>query len=151
MVGLVVLDLTVPQIVRRLVALVKTGGNGKDALRDISILACVLFTVFLLRGVFQFVQSYMNHKAGWGVVSDLRRTIYEHVQRQSLRFHDDQQTGRLMSRIVNDTELFERLIAHALPDTLVNVLTLCGVSAVLLTINVRLMLLTLIPMPFMGC
>jgi ATP-binding cassette subfamily B protein/subfamily B ATP-binding cassette protein MsbA len=44
--------------------------------------------------------------------------------------------------------MFERLIAHAVPDTLVNVLLLVGVSAVLSVMNWRLMLLTLVPVPF---
>ena len=52
-----------------------------------------------------------------------------------------------MSRIINDTDLFERMIAHALPDVIVNGITLVGVTAILLSMNVRLTLLTLIPIP----
>ena len=70
----------------------------------------------------------MAHVAGWGVVADVRQHIYEHLQRLSLRFYEDKQTGQLMSRMVNDSDLFEQLIAHAIPDVLVNVLTLVGVS-----------------------
>jgi ATP-binding cassette subfamily B protein/subfamily B ATP-binding cassette protein MsbA len=81
------------------------------------------------------------------VVAASRRHIYEHVQRLSLRFYEDQQTGQLMSRVINDTSMFENLIAHALPNTFVNALTLIGVSAILLSMNWKLMLLTLIPMP----
>ena len=66
----------------------------------------------------------MAHVAGWGVVADARQHIYEHLQRLSLRFYEDKQTGQLMSRMVNDSDLFERLIAHAVPDVLVNVITL---------------------------
>ena len=58
-----------------------------------------------------------------------RQVIYEHLQRLSLRFYENKQTGQLMSRMVNDSDLFERLIAHAMPDVLVNVLTFIGVSA----------------------
>jgi ATP-binding cassette subfamily B protein/subfamily B ATP-binding cassette protein MsbA len=52
-----------------------------------------------------------------------------------------------MSRVVNDTDKFENLISHAVPETLVNVLTLAGVSAVIFTMNWRLSLLTLTPIP----
>jgi ATP-binding cassette subfamily B protein/subfamily B ATP-binding cassette protein MsbA len=52
-----------------------------------------------------------------------------------------------MSRIINDTDLFERMIAHALPDVIVNGITLIGVTAILLSMNVQLTLLTLIPIP----
>ena len=98
--------------------------------------------------VLQFTRSYMAHVAGWHVVAETQRHIYEHLQRLSLRFYEDKQTGHLMSRMVNDSDMFERLIAHAVPDLAVNVLTLLGVGAVLLTINVRLMLISMIPIPF---
>ena len=52
-----------------------------------------------------------------------------------------------MSRMVNDSDMFERLIAHAIPDVAVNVLSLIGVSAVLISLNWQLMLLSLIPIP----
>src|SRR4030067_822081 len=53
-----------------------------------------------------------------------------------------------MSRVVNDTDLFEQLISHALPDVLVNFVTLFGVSAVLFSLNWKLTLLSMIPIPF---
>ncbi len=81
------------------------------------------------------------------MVADTRRQIYDHLQRLSLSFYERQQTGHLMSRMINDSELFERLIAHAIPDTLVNIFMLIGVSAVLMSMNAQLMLLTLIPVP----
>ncbi|MCB0188372.1 MAG: ABC transporter ATP-binding protein, partial [Caldilineaceae bacterium] len=61
--------------------------------------------------------------------------------------YEDKQTGQLMSRVVNDTDKFELLIAHALPDIAVNVLTLVGVTAVLLVMNWQLTLLSMVPIP----
>jgi len=81
-------------------------------------------------------------------VADARRDVYQHLQRLSLGFYEDQQTGQLMSRMVNDSDYFERLIAHAIPDTAVNVLMLIGVSLVLGALNWRLLLVTMIPIPF---
>ena len=52
-----------------------------------------------------------------------------------------------MSRVVNDTDKFALLIAHAVPDILVNVLTLVGVTAVLVTMNWQLALLSTLPIP----
>jgi ATP-binding cassette subfamily B protein len=89
----------------------------------------------------------MAHVAGWGVVADARQHIYEHLQQLSLRFYADKQTGQLMSRMVNDSDLFEHLIAHAIPDTVVNALTLVGVSAVLFSLNWQLTLLSMVPVP----
>jgi ATP-binding cassette, subfamily B, bacterial len=52
-----------------------------------------------------------------------------------MRFHEDKQIGGLMSRVINDTRLFEQLIAHAVPDVTVNILSLIAISAVLIGIN----------------
>ena len=147
MVLLVALDLTGPLIVRRLITSVQEGISNAAGLALAGRLAVLLLTIYIARAGLQFVSSYQGHVAGWGVVADSRRHVYEHVQRLTLRFYEDQQTGQLMSRVINDTNLFEALIAHAIPGVMVNVLTLFGVSAVLVTINWQLMLLTLIPVP----
>ena len=95
----------------------------------------------------QFVRSYMAHVAGWSVVADVRATVYEHLQRLSLRFYEDRQTGQLMSRVVNDTDLIEHLIAHAIPDVIANTLMLVGVIIILANMNWKLTLLSMIPVP----
>jgi ABC-type multidrug transport system fused ATPase/permease subunit len=69
------------------------------------------------------------------------------MQRLSLRFYEDKQVGQLMSQLVNDSNLLETLISHAIPDVFVNVLTLIGVTVVLGSINWQLLLLSLAPVP----
>ena len=148
MVLLVGAQLITPWLIRNLVATITDPGATLEAMTTVTRLALIALLVHLIRGFLQFVRSYMGHVAGWGVVADVRREIYRHLQRLSLRFYEDKQTGQLMSRVVNDSDMFERLIAHAIPDVAVNVLTLIGVTAVLVTINWQLMLLSLIPIPF---
>ncbi len=82
-----------------------------------------------------------------GAVSDARSLVYRHVQKLSLRFYEDRQTGQIMSRIINDTSLFERMVSHALPDIIVSGITLIAVTAILLSMNWKLTLITLIPIP----
>jgi len=148
MLALVGVQLLAPQLVREMIAAVNTPEKLSEGLQTVSRLAILALIVYLARAVLQFMRSYMAHVAGWGVVADARRQIYDHLQRLSLRFYEDKQTGDLMSRMVNDSDMFETLIAHAIPDTLVNVLMLIGVVAVLMSMNVQLMLLSLIPVPF---
>jgi ATP-binding cassette subfamily B protein/subfamily B ATP-binding cassette protein MsbA len=147
MLALVGVQLVSPWIIRTMIATVKDQVAAQESMQMVTRLAVLALVVFLARGVLRFLRSYMAHVAGWGVVADARRHIYRHLQRLSLRFYEDKQTGELMSRMVNDSDMFERLIAHALPDALVNVLMFIGVSIILLTMNVRLMLLSLIPIP----
>ena len=58
------------------------------------------------------------------------------------------QTGQIMSRVVNDTNNFEALMAHAVPEMTVSLLTLFGVSGMLFYINRTLAVYTLFPIPF---
>jgi len=111
-------------------------------------LALVALGVYFVRAFLRFVRSYSAHVAGWHVVADLRRDVYRHLQRLSLRFYEDKQTGQLMSRTVNDSDLVEQLVAHAIPDVLVNILMLGGVTAVLMSMSWQLALLSMIPIPF---
>jgi ATP-binding cassette subfamily B protein len=144
---LVGVELLAPWIISRMVGTLTDTGLSPESLATISRLALLALAAYIARAGLQFARSYMAHVAGWHVVADARRHIYEHLQRLSLSFYEDKQTGQLMSRMVNDSDMFERLIAHAIPEVLVNVLSLIGVSAVLLSLNWQLMLLSLIPVP----
>ena len=147
MLGLVGAQLLIPWIIRQLIDRLTTQPLDQGTIDFITRISLIALVVFIARALMQFVRSYAAHIAGWGVVSDARRLVYEHMQKLSLRFYEDKQTGQLMSRIINDTDLFERMIAHALPDVIVNGITLIGVIAILLSMNVNLTLLTLIPIP----
>ncbi len=147
MVLLIGAQLVIPWIIKILVGAVTEEPITKSTIQLITQLTLIALGVYLLRGGLQFVRSYMAHVAGWGVVADLRKHVYEHIQRLTLRFYEDKQTGQMMSRVINDTDMFERLIAHAVPDVLVNLITLIGISAVLFSINWQLTLLSMLPIP----
>ncbi|MCU0484517.1 MAG: ABC transporter ATP-binding protein/permease [Anaerolineales bacterium] len=147
MLALVGLQLLIPYIVKTLIAAVTEGAPTPDSLTLISNLTIIVLAVYLARAVLQFLRSYVAHIAGWGVVADVRKYIYDHMQRLSLRFYEDKQIGQLMSNVVNDTDLFEQLISHAIPDVVVNVITFIGVTAVLFSMNWQLTLLSSLPIP----
>ncbi|HNR24155.1 MAG TPA: ABC transporter ATP-binding protein [Candidatus Bipolaricaulis anaerobius] len=148
MLVLVGVQLVAPWIVRTMVAAVTDPGAGPEALTLVARLALLALAVYILRALMQFTRSYAAHVAGWHVVADVRNDVYRHLQRLSLRFYEDKQTGQLMSRMVNDSELLEQLVAHAIPDVFVNVLMLAGVTAVLMSMSWQLALLSMIPIPF---
>jgi len=147
MILLVSVRLLIPWIIRLMIAAVTAPGAGPAVMNRLLLLAVVVLALYMVRGILQFLRSYIAHIAGWGVVADARKHIYEHLQRLSLRFYEDKQTGQLMSRVVNDSDLFEKLIAHAIPEIMVNVLTLIGVAAVLFALNWQLALLSILPIP----
>jgi ATP-binding cassette subfamily B protein/subfamily B ATP-binding cassette protein MsbA len=147
MILLVATTLVAPWLVREMVAIVEDPASGPEAMSTITRLALIALGVFVAGGFLRFVRSYVAHVAGWGVVADVRQHIYEHLQQLSLRFYEDKQTGQLMSRLVNDSDKFETLIAHAIPDVIVNVLTFVGVSVILFSMNPTLLLLSMVPIP----
>jgi ATP-binding cassette subfamily B protein/subfamily B ATP-binding cassette protein MsbA len=147
MLFLVGVQLLAPWLVKTMIAAVTDPAPGTEAAGLVTRLALLALMVYVVRAVLRFIRSYMAHVAGWSVVADVRSDVYAHLQRLSLRFYEDRQTGQLMSRVVNDTDLIEHLIAHAIPDMAANSLMLVGVIAVLANMNWQLTLLSMIPVP----
>lgn len=147
MLTLVGVQLLVPWIIKTLIVMITSPQASLDAMRLITRLALIVLVVYIARAGLQFLRSYTAHIAGWGVVADVRKFIYEHMQRLTLRFYEDKQVGQLMSNVVNDTDLYEQLISHAIPDMVVNLITFIGVTFVLLGLNWKLTLLSTIPIP----
>jgi len=82
----------------------------------------------------------------------VRTKLYGHLQTLSMRFYRDKQTGKLMSRVIEDTANFEVLVAHALPELITSILMFVGVLTITFFINPVLAALTCIPIPFLlGC
>ena len=147
MLALVGIQLLIPWIITLLIARIAAPGTTLANYNYVTMLTLIVLGAYVVRAGLTFVRSYLAHVAGWGVVADVREYIYEHMQRLSLRFYEDKQVGNLMSNVVNDTDLFEQFIAHAIPDVVVNLVTLIGVTAVLFYLNWKLTLLSLIPIP----
>ena len=124
MLALVGIQLLGPWLVRAMVSAVTDPAAGPDTMDFVARLALLALVVYFARGIMRFIRSYSAHVAGWHVVADVRNEVYRHLQRMSLRFYEDKQTGQLMSRTVNDSTLLEQLVAHAIPDVLINVLML---------------------------
>ena len=74
---------------------------------------------------------------------DLRRTLYSHMQRLSLSYHDHKQTGDLISRVTSDIDAIQSFIASGLLGALVDSLTLVGMVGVMFYINWRFTLIAL--------
>jgi ATP-binding cassette, subfamily B, bacterial len=148
MLVLVGVQLLGPWLVRAMIDAIQNPDVRPDTMGYVARLAVMALAVYLIRGVMRFIRSYSAHVAGWHVVADVRNEVYRHLQRLSLRFYEDKQTGQLMSRTVNDSTLLEQLVAHAIPDVLINVLMLAGVSAILLSMSWQLALLSMMPIPF---
>ena len=143
---LTAVNLTAPRVLSALTGLVSKGVTQSD-LATIRNLTIRIFSLYLLRVIFRFLSNYMAHRAAWYLVGDVRKKVYDKMERLDLSFFHDKQTGDLMSRIISDTRDFELLYAHIIPDIMTNLVTFTGVLVILLSINARLALFTCFPIP----
>lgn len=148
MLGVTGANLAGPWLIRNLVSTIEGsivhGAAGASQVINISL---VLLLVYALKPALRALQVWATHVAGWGSVAAARKEIYEHLQRLSPKYYSTTRTGQIMSRAINDTHHFETLIAHVIPEVIVSFLTVLGVFAVLFSINPRLALYTLVPIP----
>lgn len=121
--------------------------------RDLTMLyiICVsIVVVFLIRGIFYYGQSYLVSYIGQKVVIDVREVMFRKFQRMPMAYFDKHQTGETMSYITNDVNA----IQSALVDQLIEMVTegsiLIGSIAMMLYLDWKLSLLTLVVIPLVG-
>lgn len=145
--ALTIINLIAPKLLSSITSLIqnRAANNWNTQLYQLVI---TLLLLYFLRILFRYLSNYLAHKAAWHLVEDIRVRIYNKIQSFSMNFFHDKQTGDLMSRVINDTSTFELLYAHIIPEMITNIVTVVGVMVILLSINVKLALLTCIPIPF---
>ncbi|WP_240033962.1 ABC transporter ATP-binding protein [Planococcus salinus] len=109
----------------------------------------LLLAVFLLSTFLQYIVSYLGHKLGINIETDMREELFTHVQRQSFRFFDNTKTGHVMSRITNDLFDIGELAHHGPEDFFIAIMTFFGAFGIMFWINPKLALVTLIVIPFL--
>jgi subfamily B ATP-binding cassette protein MsbA len=105
--------------------------------------ALAVLVIAVVGAISSYFEKYLTTSVGQWVMHDLRRSVYHHVQRLSLSFHDKGRTGDLISRITSDIDAIQDFISQALLGIVVNVLTLFGMLAVMFYLNWRFTLIAL--------
>lgn len=116
-------------------------GTDKMALLEF---ACVaVLAIALFDAICTYGEKYLTTSVGQWVSYDLRLSIYSHIQRLSLAFHDHKRTGDLISRVTDDIEAIQSFIMQGLLGALINVLTLLGMIGVMFYLNWKFTLIAL--------
>src|ERR1700741_1028122 len=116
-------------------------GNDKLAILNFAIAAVAAIAV--LGAISSYTEKYLTTSVSQWVTHDLRRTLYNHIQRLSLAEHDHARTGDLISRVTSDIGAVQDFINSGLLGMIVNVLTLVGMAGVMFYINWRFTLIAL--------
>lgn len=137
-----VLGLLTPLIFRDLIdnVLTQTGLYAGSRSR-LNLLAIAMVLIPVVSGLIRVVQRRVNAAVGEGVIYDLRMGLYKHLQRMSLRFFTNTQTGELMSRMNNDVVGAQNAISNTIVDILTNIFTVIMTLAVMIALDWRLTVL----------
>jgi len=122
---------------------------GTDKLVVLNVAAVSVFLIAVAGAVSSYVQSVTMTSVGQWVMHDLRSTLYNHIQRLSLSFHDQSQTGDLITRVTSDIDTVQGFITSSLMDTILDTLTLAGMLVLMFYIDWRFTLIALSVAPIL--
>ena len=116
---------------------------GTNRLAILKFAAVAALVIAVAGAVCSYWEKYLTTSVGQWVMHDLRRTLYSHVQRLSLSYHDHKQTGDLISRVTTDIDAIQSFIASGVLGVFINILTLAGMVGVMFYVNWRFTLIAL--------
>src|SRR5690606_30259738 len=108
------------------------------ALAAAGLLALYLFNTGLL-----MVVTYWGHVLGINIETEMRRKSFDHLQKLSFRFYDNQKTGHLVARVTKDLEEIGEVAHHGPEDLFVAVMTFVGALILMFTVHTELALIAM--------
>ena len=116
----------------------------------LNLIATGILVVMFTRGVFYYGQSYLVSYVGQRVIIDVRSVLFRKFQRMPLSYYDKQQTGTVMSYITNDVAVMQSAIVDNLIELVTESSILIGSLAMMLYLDWKLSLLTLMTIPLVA-
>lgn len=116
-------------------------------LRPVFLFALFLIGIYLANVLLSWLRDYLAGFIGARIIRDLRSQLFRHLERLSLKFFQEHQTGEIMSRILSDIGRIQDLLTSTLLAFLTNILLLVAILAYLLNTNWVLTLAAIVPVP----
>jgi ATP-binding cassette subfamily B protein len=124
-------------------------GVAKQDVSQLILVSILIVVASALRGLCAFAQNYLGETAAQGGSYELRRAMYAHVQQLSFSFHDQAQTGDLLTRSMSDVEQLKNFMGRGVLMIFNLLLLVLGVTVALLGMNWKLALLSLVMLPLL--
>ena len=105
--------------------------------------------VMIVRGVLQYLNTYLTQWIGQRTIFDLRMEIFSHLQRLGLKFYDRNPIGRLITRVTNDVEVLNDMFSSGIVMVFSDVFTIIGILYFMFSMNWRLALISLSVLPLL--
>ncbi len=109
-----------------------------------------LLGIYLVNTGLQYVVNYWGHVLGISIETEMRRRIFDHLQKLSFRFYDNQKTGRLVARVTKDLEDVGEVAHHGPEDAFIAIMTFIGSFFLMFALNPTLALITGLIVPPMA-
>lgn len=138
-------DLVYPMITRTMINDYIPG----RALRMLLVCAAALLLIYLIKMGLNYFIQYYGHLVGVRMQADMRRDVFDHLQRLPLSYFDDNKTGTIMSRITNDLMDISELAHHGPEDLFISLVMLIGSFILMCSIHVPLTLIVFAAVPAM--
>jgi len=120
---------------------------------NLSALWWVIAAIVITHALLSLLSAFHIYAINWlgnKIVVDLRTQVYAKLQELTLTFYDKRQTGWIMSRVTNDTSFLQHFMVQGLQQIVVHILMIVGIIVVLFSMNWKLALMTLLPLPFVA-
>lgn len=125
-------------------------GNSPHPLSQIYTVGAVMLAMVIIHTLCDMFISYKGHMMGAYMESDMRRELFDHFQKLSFSFYDENKTGQLMTRTTNDILSLTELYHHGPEDIVISILKFLGAFIILMYIDVKLTLIVFLFLPFMA-
>jgi len=106
-----------------------------------------IIVIYVLKGIFRYVRTYVMSWAGLRMVQDIRNELYEHMHRMSMSFFTKTPTGVLMSRVTYDVNMMQRAVTEAFVGVFRDVFTILALAIVVFYRNAQLGMIALVGFP----
>jgi ATP-binding cassette, subfamily B, bacterial len=113
----------------------------------IMLAAVGLLAIYLFNTGLMVVVNYWGHMLGINIETEMRRKSFDHLQKLSFRYYDNQKTGHLVARVTKDLEEIGEVAHHGPEDLFIAVMTFIGAFVLMFTVNVQLALITAVIVP----
>ena len=118
--------------------------------QDLGLIALAVVGLLVVYGLntgLLAVVTYWGHRLGINIETEMRRRAFDHLQKLSFRFYDDQKTGHLVARVTKDLEEIGEVAHHGPEDLLIAVMTFLGAFALMAAIDWQLAIITALIVP----
>lgn len=136
-------DLVYPMLTRNIMNDVIPNKN----LRLLWVFSIILFFIFIFKAGLNYFMQYQGHILGVRMQGEMRKDIFVKLQKLPNKYFDDNKTGVIMSRIINDLNEISELAHHGPEDLFISIVLILGSFGILLSINIELTLIIFAILP----